>query len=355
MAATFKVERTEGFTIMSNYHLRDKSLSLKARGLLSYILSLPPDWDYSEASLAAASGAGKSMVASALHELEDAGYIERRRIRREDGTLSGTEYIVREKPVEPAEDQAVSPSDPEGSSSLKANGQQLQRTQSKNGSGKPFSPKPENREQVSKNATLPKPENQVQVSTSFTQPKPDFPEQVNQVLAYKDNNKELSTKRNKDLSFLPEFQQEGEMSDEGRKEGQYYRQDPWALFSRKELDENVKEQIDYSALAAEYDSDELAEIVCMIGDVISSKAPEFTLGAHRYSAETVKERFKSLSAEHVRSVLDNLDKAAGARNPSAYIRTMLFNAPACCTLSERSVFDASMEKSRKSLDQFLML
>lgn len=96
-----RVDHNKNYTTMANYHLRDKNLSLSAKGLLSYILSLPDDWDYSVAGLSAACGAGVYATRSAIKELEEFGYITRTRERKQNGTLGSVEYIVREKPIQP--------------------------------------------------------------------------------------------------------------------------------------------------------------------------------------------------------------------------------------------------------------
>lgn len=85
---------------MSNHHLRNKTLSLKAKGLLSYMLSLPEDWDYSIKGLAANSGDGVAAVRSALQELEEAAYLIRRQGRGVNGVFAGYEYLVFEIPQE---------------------------------------------------------------------------------------------------------------------------------------------------------------------------------------------------------------------------------------------------------------
>ncbi len=83
--AVFRVERTNNYTVMSNYHLRDKTLSLKAKGLLSLMLSLPETWDYTLSGLARISLEGKDAIRAAVVELEKAGYIQRSRTRNEKG------------------------------------------------------------------------------------------------------------------------------------------------------------------------------------------------------------------------------------------------------------------------------
>ena len=97
--AVIRVEKNRNYTTMSNYHLRDERLSLKAIGLLSKILSLPEKWDYTVAGLAEICKEGKDAIRSALEELEKAGYIERNQTHGADGTFSGNEYIVHEEPV----------------------------------------------------------------------------------------------------------------------------------------------------------------------------------------------------------------------------------------------------------------
>ena len=95
----FRVERSKGYTVMSNYHLRDKSLSLKAKGLLSQILSLPEDWDYTLSGLCYINRESKDAIRSAVNELERAGYIERHQTTDEGGKFSSNEYIIHEHPV----------------------------------------------------------------------------------------------------------------------------------------------------------------------------------------------------------------------------------------------------------------
>ena len=95
--AVFRVEKTEDYTIMSNYHLRDKNLSLKAKGLLSWMLSNSDDWDYTVAGIVANVKESRDAVNSALCELEDYGYLTRRQIR-EGGKFGDMEYLITEKP-----------------------------------------------------------------------------------------------------------------------------------------------------------------------------------------------------------------------------------------------------------------
>ena len=101
--AVFRVERTRDYTVMSNHHLKNRSLSLKAKGLLSVMLSLPDEWDYTLRGLAAISREGVDAIREAIRELEEAGYIVRSRGRNEKGQLSGTEYVIYEHPQQSAD------------------------------------------------------------------------------------------------------------------------------------------------------------------------------------------------------------------------------------------------------------
>lgn len=105
MSQVFRVERTKNFTVMSNHHLKDKALTLKAKGLLSIMLSLPDEWNYNLKGLATLSRDGLDSVRSALKELEHHGYVERHRIRDENGCYSDVEYIIREVPVGAVQEQ----------------------------------------------------------------------------------------------------------------------------------------------------------------------------------------------------------------------------------------------------------
>ena len=98
--AVFRVEKTKDFTIMSNHHLRNPNLSLKAKGLLSLMLSLPEDWDYTTKGLAQICKEGVDSIGTALKELERYGYLTRRRLRCENGQLGDIEYTIHETPAE---------------------------------------------------------------------------------------------------------------------------------------------------------------------------------------------------------------------------------------------------------------
>ena len=102
--AVFRIEKTKDFTIMSNHHLRNKYLSLKAKGLQSLMISLPDIWNYSLKGLSKINKDGVESIGTALQELEKQGYLTRRQIRDDRGKFLDLEYTIHEIPVAPADD-----------------------------------------------------------------------------------------------------------------------------------------------------------------------------------------------------------------------------------------------------------
>ena len=96
--SVFRINKTQNYTVMSNHHFKEKKMSLKAKGLLSLMLSLPDDWDYSISGLATLSKDGKDSIMSALAELEKFGYLTRKRLTNEKGQFAGVEYNIFEIP-----------------------------------------------------------------------------------------------------------------------------------------------------------------------------------------------------------------------------------------------------------------
>ena len=121
--STFRVNKNVNYTVMSNHHLQDKRLSLKAKGLLSYMLSLPDDWDYSLKGLTVGCKDGLDSVRTAVLELEEHGYVRRQKVRNAKGQIIDYDYQVYESPVEDAPavpGKEGEPSDPSASKSLKS-------------------------------------------------------------------------------------------------------------------------------------------------------------------------------------------------------------------------------------------
>lgn len=96
--SVIRIHKTKNFTVMSNYHFKEKKMSLKAKGLLSLMLSLPDDWDYNVSGLVRLSKDGKDSVMSALQELEKFGYLSRKQLYNDKGQFNGVEYNIYEEP-----------------------------------------------------------------------------------------------------------------------------------------------------------------------------------------------------------------------------------------------------------------
>ena len=99
--AVFRIEKTRDYTVMSNHHLRDRSLSLKAKGLLSLMLSLPEEWDYTTKGLARICKDGVDSICAGVRELEEHGYVIRQQVRNPNGQLGAIEYTILEQPRPP--------------------------------------------------------------------------------------------------------------------------------------------------------------------------------------------------------------------------------------------------------------
>lgn len=116
--AVFRVKKNKNFTTMCNIHLRDKNLSLKAKGMLSIFLSLPDEWHYSVKGLAEICQEGPDCIRSVLKELEAVGYLRRRRTRRENGQLGDAEYLIYETPQHDDDGEDTNPASPAQAASV---------------------------------------------------------------------------------------------------------------------------------------------------------------------------------------------------------------------------------------------
>lgn len=96
--SVFRINKTNNYTVMSNSHFKEKKMSLKAKGLLSLMLSLPDSWEYNISGLVKLSKDGRDSVMSALAELEEFGYLIRTRTKDENGRFTGVQYDIFETP-----------------------------------------------------------------------------------------------------------------------------------------------------------------------------------------------------------------------------------------------------------------
>ena len=285
--AVFRVERNKGYTVMSNHHLRNKELSLKAKGLLSQMLSLPEDWDYTLAGLSFINREKIDAIREAVKELERAGYIVRSRERDEKGRLRGTDYVIFEQPQTP-----------------------------------PVSDLPTLENPTLDNPTLEKP----------TQEKPTLenPTQLNKDIQKTDLPKK--EKINTDLSStdsipihslnpLPYDEEAATPPERKRKEAT----DAYSVY-----EEIIKDNIEYDHFVryGQVDKDRLDEIVSIILETVCSKRKAIRIAGDDYPAELVKAKFMKLNSSHIEFVFDCMkENTTKIRNIKQYLKAVLFNAP----------------------------
>ncbi len=282
--AVFRIDKTKNYTVMANYHLRDTSLSLKAKGLLSLMLSLPEGWDYTTKGLACICKDGVDSICSTVKELENAGYVQRRRLRNELGHLTEVEYTILEKPVRP-----VSTENP---------------------------PQP-----ASKAEKAPKRENPVLEKPVLGNPVLDIPEQAfpEQGKPEQENPAQLNIqesiteKSNKDLSNTDSFLPSAKAV---------------PLTDGKKEREKIRAQIDYDIMRERYGQEQIDELVEIMLEVSMNRSPTIHIGREaEYATAYIQDRFSKINAMHIERVCDGIqDNRTQVRNTKAYLLAALFNA-----------------------------
>ena len=283
--AVFRVERNTGYTVMSNHHLRNKELSLKAKGLLSQMLSLPEDWDYTLAGLSFINREKIDAIREAVKELERAGYIVRSRERDEKGRLRGADYVIFEQPQTP-----------------------------------PVSDLPTLENPTLDNPTLEKP----------TQEKPTLenPTQLNKdILSKEQSITDLSSTDSipfHSLNPLPFAHGEAATPPE-RKRTEAKTNSAIEIYR-----EIIKDNIDYDILIQDpkMDKDRLDEIVEIMLETVCTARKTIRIAGDDYPAELVKSKFLKLNSSHIEFVLDCMrENTTKVRNIKQYLKAVLFNAP----------------------------
>ena len=264
--AVFRIEKTRDYTVMANHHLRNTELSLKAKGLLSLMLSLPEEWDYTTKGLARICKDGVDSICAGVRELEDHGYVVRERIRNRNGQLGAIEYTILEQP----------------------------RT------SEPKREKPERGNPVQANPVLGKPEQ-------------ENPAQLN---TYRTNKEESNT-----LSINPypinSYPINPVTDQMGIDRMDIYR-------------EIIKENIEYDTMKDNfpYDYERLDEIVELMAETLASKKATFCIAGDTYPASTVKFKLLRINSLHIQYVFECLNKnTTEVRNIKKYLLATLFNAP----------------------------
>ena len=275
--AVFRVEKTKDFTVMSNHHLRNTELSLKAKGLLSLMLSLPEDWDYTTKGLAHICKDGVDSIITALKELERHGYLTRQRLRYENGQLGDIEYTIHEKPV-----TAEKPGVP------------------------------------------PKRENPRQVNPGQAKPEQGEPGQENPAQL---NTDPLKTKKSKtDISRTYQSIYPAEPEAAGCPDGLDGMDRIGLAEAYREI---IKENIEYNFLVQQYGRERMDEAVELMLEVILSKRPYIRIAGDDFPREVVKGRFLKINSSHLEYVFDCIDRnTTKVGNIKAYLLAALYNAPA---------------------------
>ena len=289
--AVFRVERNTGYTVMSNHHLRNKELSLKAKGLLSQMLSLPEDWDYTLAGLSHINREKIDAIREAVKELEKAGYIVRSRERDEKGRLRGADYVIYEQP-QPKEPEAATSSEQPPTSDLP----------------------------TLENPTLDNP--------TLEKPTLENPTQLNKDISSKEQSiTDLLNTHSipfHSLNPLPYEQDEAATPPE-RKRTEAKTNSAIEIYR-----EIIKDNIDYDILIQDpkMDKDRLDEIVEIMLETVCTARKTIRIAGDDYPAELVKSKFLKLNSSHIEFVLDCMrENTTKVRNIKQYLKAVLFNAP----------------------------
>ena len=271
--AVFRIERTRDYTVMSNHHLRDKALSLKSKGLLSMMLSLPEDWNYTTRGLAKICKEGVDAIGGALRELESAGYIVRHQMRDRQGRISDTEYVIYEQPQPKA----------------------------------PDTPQPDTASPDTENPYLDSPDTEkpaeLNIEKSRTQ---------------KSNTQGSST------DSIP-FRGTAAARPTERKG-----RDAMSVEEMQSYRDLVLENIEYDHLCREFATyrEDLDEIVELIVETVCARRKTTRIAGADFPHEVVRSRFLKLDSSHIEFVMECLhNNTTEVRNMKQYLLTVLFNAP----------------------------
>ena len=266
--AVFRIERTRDYTVMSNHHLRNANLSLKAKGLLSMMLSLPEDWNYTTRGLAKICKEGVDAIGAALRELEAAGYIVRHKLRDRQGRISDTEYVIYEQP-------------------------QLR--------------KPDTDSPDTENPYMDKPDT-------------EKPAELN--IEKSNTQKSITHGSSTDSIPFRETAAAGPPERKGR--------DAMSVTEIENYRELILENIEYDCLKQRYPLylDDLNEIVELLVETVCARRKTTRISGADFPHEIVRSRFLKLDSSHIEFVMDCLQKnTTQVRNMKQYLLAVLFNAP----------------------------
>ena len=271
--AVFRIERTRDYTVMSNHHLRDKALSLKSKGLLSMMLSLPKDWNYTTRGLAKICKEGVDAIGGALRELESAGYIVRHQMRDRQGRICDTEYVIYEQPQPKA----------------------------------PDTPQPDTASPDTENPYLDDPDTEKPAELNIEKSK---------------TQKQTTDVSSTDSIPFREFAAARPPERKGR--------DAMSVEEMQSYRDLVLENIEYDHLCREFETyrEDLDEIVELIVETVCARRKTTRIAGADFPHEVVRSRFLKLDSSHIEFVMECLhNNTTEVRNIKQYLLTVLFNAP----------------------------
>ena len=289
--AVFRVEKTTGYTVMSNYHLRDKNLSCRACGLLSKMLSLPEEWDYTTRGLAMICKDGVEAITTTLKELEACGYLIRRQNRDDKGRMAGTEFVIFEHPQK----RAVTEDSSEPIHAVPDTGAPC------TGIPDTEAPYPVGAAQINKELT----------STEESSTEESIKDSRSSVT----HHPPLPARDARDEGMPVENSEEDEEEDR-------------RFTSPKSAREQIREQIGYDRLCDRENRVQLDELVEIMVEVMINRSPTIRISREEeFPAAYVRKRFFGITSEHIETVLESIrDNPSKVVCTKAYLLAALFNA-----------------------------
>ena len=299
--AVFRVEKNKGYTVMSNHHLRNEALTLKAKGLLSQILSLPETWDYTLKGLSHINRESIDAIRTAVLELEEAGYITRHQGRDNKGKMAAIEYTIYEQPGGMVEQQAQLATRPQPELCY------------------PILENPITGKPILENPTSDKPtsENPMQLNKEVLKTNLSKKEKSNKDLANTDSIPILSPNPFplEDAAATPPERNRTEQS----------------LTAFEVYRDIIKDNIEYDYLSRDnkrFDKDRLDEIVDLMLETVCTARKTIRVAGDDYPAEIVKSKLLKINSSHVEFVFDCMrENTTKIRNIKKYLLAVLFNAP----------------------------
>ena len=309
--AIIRVPKVNNYTVMFNHHLLNPALSLKAKGLMSYMLSRPDDWDFTIDGLARLNKEGTDAIGRILRELEAQGYITRKRVRNKSGQFVDLEYSILERPQDVMTLEMNEAQEKEDSQDRTQEDQLL-----------PASTAPDD-----PLINAPHPEKPVMDDLDAEDPAADDRGQPNNhiINTYGINTDEKNTAASHPypsrihLSICDRTAVSVPTAVPGLQR----------RLSTKELLAHIREQIEYDILVEQYTREEVDNIVSLMAEVLSAQCDHFKISCKQYPAELVRQRFRTLTYHHIEYVFDCLERSRSKiRNIKQYLLATLFNAPA---------------------------